>query len=285
MGRARQLKRLKKAIRSEIQRQANLGADGHQEKERSESPHLALVPSRWDERPEAERATIEALDGFAHVRNKLREIAAERGDWCGLPVPVSDSPLVLEPKFRYQGLAEINRPKPEAPDPTLKHRNTFWSKRWRCDITIFEDNGRARFAPVVGTGNQATMLVNTIGASYAWGIEQESNALHLLATLVRHHTFKHYLLTGTFLESSKRSGVSYMFRKLRPTVAMVDRKGAMKVLTTLCSHPVGYYAGSWAGAMCPTDDVIAHLMLMRADEPKFWARCNQHSPSHPASGL
>jgi hypothetical protein len=37
--------------------------------------------------------------------------------------------------------------------------------------------------------------------------------------------------------------------------------------------------------MCPTDDVIAHLMLMRGDEAMFWRRCNQHAAHLPEAGL
>lgn len=40
-----------------------------------------------------------------------------------------------------------------------------------------------------------------------------------------------------------------------------------------------------AGAMCPTDDVIAHLSLMRGDEKMFWRRCNQHPAYRPEAGL
>ena len=42
---------------------------------------------------------------------------------------------------------------------------------------------------------------------------------------------------------------------------------------------------SWAGAMCPTDDVLAHLMLMRGDEAMFWRRANQHAAIDPLAGL
>lgn len=37
--------------------------------------------------------------------------------------------------------------------------------------------------------------------------------------------------------------------------------------------------------MVPTDDVIAHLLLMRGDERLFWRRANQHHPLDPESGL
>ena len=39
---------------------------------------------------------------------------------------------------------------------------------------------------------------------------------------------------------------------------------------------IGYYGNTWAGVMCPTDEVIAHLLMMRGSEEKFWANANQH---------
>jgi hypothetical protein len=123
-----------------------------------------------------------------------------------------------------------------------------------------------------------------------WGIEQEGRAVQLLGQMLRHRAFKQYLLTGMFIETSRRSGVTYIFRKLRPTVALAPtRPGreqqSIRILACLCMHPIAYYEGSWAGAMCPTDDVIAHLALMRGDEHMFWKRCNQHPPHTPEAGL
>jgi hypothetical protein len=48
------------------------------------------------------------------------------------------------------------------------------------------------------------------------------------------------------------------------------KRNTTHVRCTLCMHPIAYYEDSWAGAMCPTDDVIAALMMMRGDEPMFW---------------
>lgn len=133
------------------------------------------------------------------------------------------------------------------------------------------------------------MDLQTLGCADVWGIEQETNALALLQSMLRPRSFRQYLLTGMFLETSQRSGVTYLFRRLKPTVACApDRKrgnDGMRVLACLCMHPIAYYAGSWAGAMCPTDDVVAHLSLMRADEHMFWKRCNQHPPYRPEAGL
>ena len=135
------------------------------------------------------------------------------------------------------------------------------------------------------------MDLQTMGASDAWGLEQETKALELLSSMTSERQMKQYLLTGMFLETSKRSGVMYVFRRLKPTVALAahpglpEERGGMSILCTLCMHPIAYYAGSWAGAMCPTDDVIAHLTMMRGDEKMFWRRANQHPPHRPEAGL
>jgi hypothetical protein len=43
--------------------------------------------------------------------------------------------------------------------------------------------------------------------------------------------------------------------------------------------------GIWAGVLCPTDEAIAHLLMMRGSEEKFSANANQHPLDRPASGL
>lgn len=113
--------------------------------------------------------------------------------------------------------------------------------------------------------------------------------MQLLGTMIRHRQMKQYVLTGMFPERSLRSGVTYIFRRLKPTIAIAPARGndeeSMRILACLCMHPIAYYARSWAGGMCPTDDVIAHLALMRADEHLFWKRSNQHPPYLPEAGL
>lgn len=189
--------------------------------------------------------------------------------------------LSSEPSYPF---AEALGGEKEPPLEGIKVRNSFYSMRWRCQVIVYEEDGKIKHANVPAFHSLDQQLA-TIGASYAWGIEQESRALHLLGTLVRHHIFKMYLLTGSFIERSDRSGVTYMFRKLRPTVALHQVRNHMRVLCAMCMHPIAYYQGSWGGAMCPTDDVIAHLMLMRGDEAMFWRRCNQHAAHRPEAGL
>lgn len=232
----------------------------------------------------ADLETLEELDSFAKARNQLRRLAECAGEWAGIPLGIEGEELVVEPRYLF---ADIFKPALPQDDPeALPIRSVFWSTKYRCKFAILErPNGKVVAQPLIGTGNAATMLLSTLGCSFAWGIEQESAAVHLLGTLVRHHAFKCYMLTGTFLESSSRSGVTYLFRRLRPTVAMKEHKGTMRILACLCQHPIAYYAGTWAGAMTPTDDVVAHLMLMRGDEAMFWRRSNQHPAHQPEAGL
>lgn len=229
---------------------------------------------------------VEAFDNFAPVRNQIRLMAAHSGEYAGVPLPIDGEELVVEPTYRFASV--FNKPKTK--NSGLEHgekiRNTFWSWRYRCDVTIIElANGRIEKV-LIPPIHRAMMEIRTAGCSVAWGVEQESNALQTLAGLLRHHMFKQYLLTGIILEKSRRSGLFYVFRKLRPTLVLAPTPNDnMTVLAALCLHPIAHYDGSWAGAMCPTDDVIAHLQMMRADEHLFWRRANQHAPYRPEAGL
>ena len=225
------------------------------------------------------------------LRWGLGQMAAERGHWAGIPMPVTGANLVIEPSFPNAGVLEsINREKPSEEEileaREWKFRNKWYSRKWRCDIILMEKDGKVHVGKLPAFHHISHDL-QTLFCADAWGIDQEGKALELLSTLISERAMKHYLLTGMFLESSQRSGVTYIFRRLKPTVASApDRSGEdMRILACLCMHPIAYYEGSWAGAMCPTDDVIAHLMLMRADEHMFWKRSNQHPPYRPEAGL
>ena len=250
-------------------------------------------PSRASPSPvqlEAELARLRALDSHAHLRGKLHEVAGMRDDWAGIPMPLADEELVVEPSHPLaEALNAIGRKDlPPDDDSKIRIRNSFWSTWRRATILAVEDVERGRVFHVgLPVQRGVAMLLRTIGCSSAWGVEQESRALNLLGTMLTHVQFKQYLLTGSFIESSKRSGLFYLFRKLRPTVAIgrTKRGDDMRALAALCMHPIAYYSDTWAGAMCPTDDVIAHLAMMRGDEPMFWRRCNQHPADRPEAGL
>lgn len=235
-------------------------------------------------------ALLEQFDSHAGLRNGLRSVARLKGEWAGIPMPLEGERLVLESSYPYAELAKLGAPEQEV-DPDIaagwRVRNRFWSAHKSAWVVVMQDpDGRITYGLQHGI-HHLDQDLHTLGCADAWGIEQEQNALQLLATLVRHRAFKQYLLTGSFLESSRRSGIHYMFRRLKPTVAMTPRgkRSELQILCTLCLHPIGYYAGSWAGTMCPTDDVVSHLMMMRGDEHLYWKRANQIPAWQPEAGL
>lgn len=219
----------------------------------------------------------------------MGQIAAKTGEWSGIPLPLDGARLVIEPTYPWaEHLSKIGvQEEPEAEKLAgWKVRNLWYCTRRRADIAILQDpEGKITWGWKEAFHHLDNDL-RTLGASDVWGIEQESKALDLLSTMVRHRAFRQYLLTGMFLERSRRSGVTYLFRRLKPTVAISSgTDGQLRILACLCQHPIAYYEDSWAGAMCPTDDVVAHLVMMRGDEHMFWKRCNHHPPYRPEAGL
>lgn len=238
---------------------------------------------------------LRQIDTFDKFRQFIQLLAVDTEAWAGIPMPLGDQPLVIEPRFPNAKLlmsigAAKEKPADNAKVDELldsKLRNIFWSWHKRADIYVYQTkDGRIDWG-LIPRATSITQQLHTLGASDVWGIEQERKALDLLGGMIRHRQFKQYLLTGSFLERSERSHVSYMFRKLRPTIAIKENAAGtgMKVLAVLCMHPIAYYEDSWAGAMTPTDDVVAHLAMMRGDEHLFWKRCNQHPAWRPEAGV
>lgn len=234
---------------------------------------------------------VRDLDTHHGLREAIAHVARERNEWAGIPMPIEGQRLIIEPNFpKAKELMTIGQNDEAGHDDGWRLRNRWYSARKRCEILIMERDGKIDWG-IKPAFHHITMDLNTLGCMDVWGIEQEGRAVKLLGEMLRHRQFKQYLLTGMFLEKSVRSGVTYLFRRLKPTVALAanaglpDDKRGMTILAALCQHPIAYYAGSWAGAMVPTDDVIAALALMRGDEPMFWKRSTQHPPYRPEAGL
>lgn len=223
------------------------------------------------------------------------------GEWAGIPVPLDHTRIRVEDRYPWKGIEYVGGPQPrprsctsEESDETVHFRNTWYSAARRAYVTIFSQQGRIQklLEPRREYVRRMNFWLNTAGASAAWDMEAEYAAQEKLRSLLKPHLFEMYFLTGSFLESSPHSRVTYLFRRLRPTLAMVpaDRtkppdEDRMKVIAALCLHPIGYYEQTWAGAMCPTDDVLAHLLHVRADEHGFWRRANQHDPESAEAGI
>lgn len=237
--------------------------------------------------PSLSRQLREA-DHHGRLRDVIGVLAKQQGHWAGVPMPLDGERLVIHPGYPFAEVLGRHigvEPKGEIETDGARQRACFYSSHMRSDVVIVEyPDGRITYglAPAM---HSLDKQLTTLGAADAWGLEQEEKAMQLLATLATPRQYRQYVLTGTFLERSPRSGLTYLFRRLRPTVALDTSSGTARIRCCLCMHPIAYYAGSWGGAMCPTDDVIAHLMMMRGDEPMFWRRSTQHPAYRPEAGL
>jgi len=221
---------------------------------------------------------------YKELAAKVRTVAREREEWAGIPTPMGDHfPMAIEPRHPYR-IDEINKPKKR--EDGWRVVNAWTHYRWGFEILVEKnEEGRARVAFLPG-GKRVDLLLGSLGIMDAWLEEAENKAQTKLWNLIGHHRFTQYRMTGIFPETSKRSGVIYIFRRLRPTIALkATADGFIKILCTLCLHPIGYYFGAWGGVMVPTDEVIAHLVMMRGSEHKFWANANQHPAESIHSGI
>lgn len=228
------------------------------------------------------------------VLSELRE------DWQGIPVPVPGETVVLAPRhplaekfkaFQTSGDGERGTCGTELPRVV----NHWYSHSRARDVFILEAPDGRRHAEVfpVSPGfamDRLELWIRTLGPSDAWDLEAEHRAQEKLRGLVSDRQWRHFELTGTFLETSPRSRLTYLFRRGRPTLALSPRDiegdaDRMTCIAALCLHPVGYYAGTWSGCMVPSDDLIAHLLAMRADEADFWRQSNHHRPWRPEAGV
>lgn len=242
------------------------------------------------------------MDAF---RAWMDELSDHAEDWQGIPVIVPEQPLTLNDRHPmaalFTQLDSLNAEPAEfvcgANDVQEQERlvNEWYSRKENAEILLVERGDGSRYAlRIPRSPDQAmdrlTLWLQTLGASDAWDLDAEHTARAKLRGLLTDRQWRHYDLTGAFLETSDRSRLTYMFRRLRPTVVLTSRNPRadldyMRCLAVLCMHPIGYYQRSWAGCLTPTDDVIAHLLFMRGDEVGFWRQANQHESWRPEAGL
>lgn len=247
---------------------------------------LSIIAAKFngDEMDKQDAMLAGLDDGWDGIRKAIIKIAGEDGEWAGYPMPTEHATITVEPRhplyktLNGATLGEKPAEPPPSPFAVVNHWHDYDRGREVYVLRDGDGKSRAVTVPTHQATRRARMAMDTLGASQAWSVEAEFTAMARLKTLVTPSAFRYYLLTGTFLETSKRSGVIYLFRKCRPTLAF---KGTCdgddtKLLCSLCMHPIGYYDGTFAGSMVPSDDIIAALLFMRADERKFWGKCNQH---------
>lgn len=235
------------------------------------------------------------------IRRRVNDLALSQSEWAGYPLPIESARLVLEPRYPLQSLngamlkngCEVTNDcevtEDRVPDDDDRIVNSWFSQRRHETVFVGRrSSGKARHVTIRDTyADRFAMFFDTLfAANEAWDVNAELVARDSLAEIISPQQCRTYTLTGAFIERSARSGIFYVFRKLRPTVACrCNHADTVVPFVALCLHPIGYYEGTWAGAMVPSDDVMAHLVMMRGDERKFWAKAN-HIPLHtPNSGL
>ncbi len=134
------------------------------------------------------------------------------------------------------------------------------------------------------THQRLRMLLISLGARFTTSLEEaEEQARTRLNSILRPGQRRSYLVTDTFVETSPKSQLDYILRRNRPTLVMSRQTN--QALCALCFHPLGYYKGSWAGFLPPSDELFDVVTLIRGDEPELWKRANQFPLSWVESGL
>lgn len=225
------------------------------------------------------------LEGAKKYNLQKELVEKTKNQPAGCPVIPTDKFIELDIAEGYLGKkTKSNTPKPKKIKNDACERNSWWSARLQKRVIIEECLSTKKIHYIVDekTYHKSAIYVNTYIASDVFNFKAEEKAVEKLTAHISKEQINKYKLLGFFLEESKRSKVMYVFRRARPTLALrwIPKLG-YKLLASLCFHSVAYYSGSWCGALVPTDDVLSHLIMMRADEHRFWKLSSQHSETHP----
>lgn len=202
------------------------------------------------------------------------------------PFADREKPILSMPELRGDVVPRELREKQECDD--WKIINSWWHRDGnRIYVVEKTDGTRQAYVDKHPVVTRFEMIVETMGARLgAVTARAEATAMMNLADRLTVPQADSYVLNGCFIESSKRSNCKYILRKGLPTIALgLSLTGDMKFLAALCLHPLSFFEDTWCGSMAPSDEVLAHLLLMRADEHRYWKECIQHPVWDPRSGI
>lgn len=263
---------------------------------------VAPVAGGVDGVEEAEAPSVELTwEGIRHAAAVLCE---QRGWHHGCPLPSSTNsslPLVVAkgaPLYDKSRGGSVNFGEPPGSfvctasdvDEDVPVKFNEW-RPVATRVCLYRDSKGTFQVSWPADHERLHFWLNTIAArAGAMDWNTELVAMSSLQDKITESQWCAYVLSGAFPETSKRSGVTYILRRGLPTLALritrlEDNKEKRHFLAALCLHPMAYYENTWAGSQPPSDEVIAHLMMIRANEHGFWKRAGQHPLDDPRSGV
>jgi hypothetical protein len=80
-------------------------------------------------------------DAWSLIREMLKFAAQRDGQWAGIPMPLPDEELVVEPEYPMsaEAVSILGATMRKAVDvePAEKPRNVFWSSHWRREVVVW----------------------------------------------------------------------------------------------------------------------------------------------------
>ncbi len=227
------------------------------------------------------------------LAGRMNDIAEKYGCEYGIPIPSMYKPerrMITARNVPLGGLPYHATELEEEFTDQIKIRNS-WSAQGDKQILVIEAEGKSIAFTSYEAGRRMRKLLDTslMRDGTPQTAEAELRAMDSLKKRIKQRQWTSYVLSGIFLERSPRSDLHYFFRKGYPTLVLSYHgecyKESGRVIGALCLHPIGFFQGTYCGLMCPTDEVICHLLLMRADEHLYWRSCGQWSVLDSRSGI
>jgi hypothetical protein len=258
------------------------------------------------------------MDILEKEGRKIDRVLAQNGIYFGMPLGAgiidveTSSDIVKEFITEIEAAQQPNEAPEEdeldsADDPAaalpagwVEHRQWRLSSivPWRkqCGWVIIIKNPATNrfkklFQPLNPFVMRFGMQIGTVHARVNFAIDKaEKRARKKLFERLTPAQRSSYALVDSFTEVGL-SGVKYLIRRNRPTIAFGKPDSAIGgqsvALCALCLHPLAYYSRTFAGAMVPSDEALAHLLLIRQGEHFYWRKATQHplSDFEPECGV
>lgn len=256
-----------------------------------------------------ERAAAGESIPYQRLYDEVNDIAESFGCEYGIPVPASgemkDNHLVMAPGVplrhiiaanqqmeRQRGVRQRFEAGPREAALEMINSGVLVRNSWDVigdqTVCVLDTPEGPMFYPRYHAVQRMAKLIRTLGTRMEshLSVEAELRAQQSLKAKINDAQWRCYVLNDAFMERSPRSDLHYVFRKGYPTL-VISHHGyeGGRALAALCLHPMGFFQYTHAGLMTPTDEVICHLLMMRADEHKFWAKSGQWRVTDTRSGI